>query len=62
MRKITALSLVDGLRNMAVGETRIVSDDVTVNVLRVTATRLQDEGFIFITSTKSGPLTITRLK
>lgn len=63
MEILTVQMLPDVLRNMTVGETCIAPLGVTENTLRVTTARLKkDEGLVFITSTKSGSLTVTRLK
>lgn len=62
MRKLHTASLSDALRNMDVGETCIAPDGHTDGYIRRACAGMASEGYIFQTSTRTGEMTITRLK
>lgn len=62
LRKLVLTTLPMLLKQMQVGETCLAPDECTIASARVTCSRLKKEGFQFLTTCKSGDLTITRLK
>lgn len=61
-KKLKTQSLFDALKSMAVGETCIAPDECRTNYVKRACSSLKESGYVFITSTKSGERTITRLK
>lgn len=62
LKKLIIQSLPDALMAMSVGETCISPDDCTPAYVKKTCSELKDKGYMFVTSTKTGVQTITRLK
>lgn len=62
IEKLTTQSLNDALKKMKVGQTCIAPDDCAPKYVMKECSSLKQEGYHFITSTKSGVQTITRLK
>ncbi len=62
LKKLKIQSLPDALRAMSVGETCIAPDDRAKEYVKSACTYLKAEGYIFTTTTKTGVMTITRLK
>ncbi len=56
------VSLSDTLKCIEVGETWIKPDACSWSNIKKTCSELNDKGFIFVTSIRSGAGTITRLK
>lgn len=61
-RKLQTQSLPDALTAMTVGETCIAPDNCARDYVRKACTELKGKGYLFVTSTKSGVQTVTRLK
>lgn len=61
-KKLKTLSLPDALKEMEIGETRISPDECSRAYVKRACTELKDEGFLFVTSTKTGVQTVTRLQ
>lgn len=62
LKKIKTLSFPDALKAMRIGETCIAPDECTRGYVKRMCSGLKDEGYIFVTSTRVGEMTITRLK
>lgn len=62
MRKLVCISLKDALKDMAVGETCIAPDGLSLKAIQMTINRLKEEGMLFQTSTRTGVITITKLQ
>ena len=62
LKKIKTLSLPDALMAMQIGETCIAPDECTRGYVKRMCSGLKDKGYIFVTSTRAGELTITRLR
>ncbi len=56
------VSLSDTLLSIEVGETRFKPDACSWSNVRKTCSELNEKGFIFVISARSGTGTITRLK
>ena len=56
------VSLSDTLKSIKVGETWIKPDGCSWSNVKKACGGLNEEGFLFVTSTRSGAGTITRLK
>lgn len=62
LRKLKTNTLAGALREMNVGETCLAPDGYHVKSVLKTCVELKGEGFLFLTSTRSGQQTITRLR
>lgn len=62
IEKLITATLGDAMKAMAVGETRQAPDGYQVNAVRVEVAKLNKQGYLFQTSTRSGVQTITRFK
>lgn len=62
LKKLTVQSLPEALRAMSIGETCVAPDDCGIRYVKKTCSELKEEGLLFVTSTKTGVQTITRLK
>lgn len=62
LKKLKTQSLPDALMAMSIGETCISPDECTPGYVKRACCELKEQGYIFITSTKTGVQTITRLK
>lgn len=62
LKKLQTQSLADALKAMNVGETCIAPDECTPKTVQKTCSDLKGEGCLFTTTTKTGVLTVTRLK
>lgn len=61
LKKLIVQSLPEALRRMSLGET-CVAPGVKPAHLRKTCCELKESGYVFLTSMKSGRLTVTRIK
>lgn len=61
-KKLKTQSLPDALMDMAIGQTCISPDECTPAYVKRTCTDLKAKGYVFVTSTKTGVQTVTRLK
>lgn len=65
LRRLQTASLIDALKGMAVGETCLTPEGYAKRGVAKTCCELRREGYIFVTSCKTGDLNeqvITRLK
>lgn len=62
LKKLITASLVDALKGMSIGETCVAPDGYSPLSVRKTCAELKSEGYLFQTSMRIGPQTITRLK
>ena len=62
LKKLIIQSLPEALKRMALGETRVAPGDVKPAYLRKTCSELKEKGYVFLTSMKSGEMTVTRIK
>ncbi|MBD5327958.1 MAG: hypothetical protein HDR99_05805 [Bacteroides sp.] len=62
LKKLITQSLPEALMGMNVGETCIAPDDTAPTYVKKTCSELKDKGYLFVTSTKVGVQTVTRLK
>lgn len=62
LKKLKTQSLPDALMAMSIGETCIAPDECTPAYVKRACTELKEKGYIYVTSTKTGEQTITRLK
>lgn len=62
LRKLKTSSLADALMEMNVGETCIAPDECLPAYVKRMCSELKNKGYLYLTSTKTGTQTITRLK
>lgn len=62
MRKLQCKPLKDALVEMSVGETCVAPDGYSQRSIVVACSRLRDDGMLFVTSSRTGEFTITRIK
>lgn len=62
LKKLKTQSLPDALMGMNIGETCISPDECTPAYVKRACTDLKEKGFLFVTSTKTGVQTVTRLR
>lgn len=62
LKPMVVSSLKSELLNMEIGETRVPPADTNRNYVKRMCSELKNYGFCFITSTKAGYLTVTRLQ
>lgn len=61
-KKLKTKCLKDALRAMEVGEICIAPDGYAAKTVVKTCSELKDDGYLFVTSLRSGEQTILRLK
>ena len=62
LKKLKTASLADALKEMKVGETCLSPDECTPKTVSKTCVELKRQGYLFLTSTRTGVQTVTRLK
>lgn len=62
LKKLKTQSLPEALMSMNIGETCISPDECTPAYVKRACTDLKEKGYLFVTSTKTGVQTVTRLK
>lgn len=62
LKKLKTQSLPDALMAMSIGETCISPDECTPTYVKKACSELKEKGYLYVTSTKSGVQTVTRLK
>lgn len=62
LKKLITQSLPDALMAMQIGETRISPDGCSKAYVKRACTDLKEKGYLFVTTTKTGVQTVTRLK
>lgn len=62
LKKLITQSLPDALKAMSIGETCISPDECTPAYVKRMCSELKEKGYLFVTSTKSGVQTVTRLR
>lgn len=62
LKKLIVQSLPEALRRMSLGETCVAPGELKPAYLRKTCSELKEKGYVFLTSMKSGELTVTRIK
>jgi len=62
LKKLKTQSLPNALMGMNVGETCISPDECTPTYVKKACCELKEKGYLFVTSTKAGVQTVTRLK
>lgn len=62
LKKLKTQSLPDALMSMSIGETCISPDECTPAYVKRACSDLKEKGYLFVTTTKTGVQTVTRLK
>lgn len=62
IKTLMTASLPDALKAMKVGETAYAPNGYKPKAVQVACSDLKGEGYVFMTSTKTGRQTVTRLK
>jgi hypothetical protein len=62
LKKLKTFTLAEAMKQMEVGETCLAPDDYSPLNIKTECTRLAKQGYLFTSSKRLGPQTITRLR